>query len=91
MRQSTPPHNLPVVPLNYQAPWERGDARPRNRFRWGNYEVREESLARFKAVLEGDLGAPLEWSDDELRIMLRDMVHLFAILLDGPCPNLNPL
>lgn len=83
MRDPQPPDNLPVVPAGQQQPWERPVERPASSFRWGAYEATPASLAKFRELLTADLGE-VPWNDNELEVMLRDLVHAYAVLFKGP-------
>lgn len=42
--------------------------------------VRPETIAKLRQLLEQHLGPPLPWSDDEIRQMALDLMHMFAVL-----------
>jgi hypothetical protein len=50
--------------------------------RWGAFEIRPVVLATFKSILERDFGTPLPWSDDEIKEMAHNVLHLLDVLID---------
>ena len=51
--------------------------------RWGEFTVRDEYVARFRAILERHLGSPLPWADDDLTEMINSGVRLMRLLIES--------
>jgi len=50
------------------------------RFRWGRFQLSDADVASFKQLLEDELGAPLPWTDDEIRAMAYQSIELVTLI-----------
>lgn len=48
--------------------------------RWGAFELRPDTLNKFKSILERDVGAPLPWNDDQIKEIAHNVLHLLDVL-----------
>jgi hypothetical protein len=44
------------------------------------YEISPETINEFRAILERDFGTPLPWSDEQIKDMAWNVLHLLDIL-----------
>ncbi|MFH1790095.1 MAG: hypothetical protein ABH832_03450 [bacterium] len=82
-KTAPPPDNLPVDPNDDEArgPSRQGNTNSPTIVWWGDFKLDDQDIADFRKALLTDYPEKNDWTDDEIRQMAYNSIHLFALIM----------